>query len=95
MSNDAFVLARELNLLELFDLRNHIDGLIERKQNEDKVSLLVVYDDTMTFGYFRMDDMKGALEYCLSKFDSMYPGLHIVETKVRESEVEEKLAFRW
>lgn len=80
---------------DLIDLKEEINEAIERKHNEDRVTLLVVHDSSMTYAHFPAGDYTSALEYSL-KHAHNFCGKFVIEpTKVRASEAEEKLADRW
>lgn len=84
-----------LSGLELIDAESEVKRAMERKRDEGRVTLLRVSADGINVGYFRADDMVGALNYLLTHEKEGLGEVRIERVRIRESEVEEHLANRW
>lgn len=84
-----------LSGLELIDAESEVKRAMERKRDEGRVTLLRVAADGVNVGYFRGDDMVGALNYLLTNEKEGLGEVRIEGVRIRESEVEEHLANRW
>lgn len=84
-----------LSGLELIDAESEVKRAMERKRDEGRVTLLRVSADGINVGYFREDDMVGALNYLLTHEKEGLGEVRIEQWRVPQSEVEEHLANRW
>ena len=84
-----------LSGLELIEAEAEVTRARERKRDEGRITLLRVAADGINVGYFRGDDMVGALNYLLTHEKEGLGEVRIERVRIRESEVEEHLANRW
>ncbi len=83
------------SIQELIEADAEVAKAMERKRDEGRVTLLRVCADGINVGYFRADDMVGALNYLLTHEKEGLGEVRIEIWRVPQSEVEEHLANRW
>lgn len=83
------------SIQELIEADAEVAKAMERKRDEGRVNLLRVSADGINVGYFRGEDMVGALNYLLAHEKEGLGEVRIERVRIRESEVEEHLANRW
>lgn len=84
-----------LDTCDLIDAETAVREARERKKNEGRVLMHRVAADGINVGFFMGDDVKGALEYLLAHAHDIDGEIRTDFIRVPESEVAEKLAWRW
>lgn len=87
-----------LGACDLIDAETAVREARERKKNEGRVKLIRVEADGMNVAFFREGDMKGAIEYLLAHVERLSSLDGMIRTdliRVPESQVDERLAWRW
>lgn len=84
-----------LDACDLIDAETAVREARERKNNEGRVLMHRVAADGINIGFFMGDDVKGAIQYLLAHADNIDGAIRTDFIHVPQSEVAEKLAWRW
>lgn len=84
-----------LDSVELIDAEAAVREARERKKDEGRVTMQRVSSDGVMRGYFMGDDIKGVLAYLSANVDHIDGEIRTDFVRVPESEVDEKLTWRW